>query len=979
MSGPPHNGSASLVDEILAVPGFRGRVRHLSGLKERYEPSLVQAFVERCHKGMRRHPREAAQHARLAEIVAVSIRDEGGRVDALRALAQASMLHGRFRTALKALNAGATAVRKSGNESQLATLDMLRLQPLVHLGQYDEARSTGQRTLMIFDRLGDRSGLLRTHMALADLASRLDRPRDALRHHARAAALIPADGQARVRGAVAANRAVALQACNRFNAAARQFAIARELFEAEGCEHTVAQVDYNSAYAEALRGRYESALRRYAETEETFRRLKDTRHLALIDLERAEIHIHLNMPAEAGALAARAEECFKGLGMEKECAQAAELAGRAAQLRWDTGEAERCLLRAEARFGELGLDERKLGCVVQRAAVAARDGRTAQARRLAAEAETLLRRDANPLTSASVGLLQAQLDLQEGDATRALHRADTVRMDCRRVHAPWIQIEAHRLMAKAHAARDQLDEAILAYRHAIDALERYRGGVPPDEYMAAFLAGRSELYAEIVGLLVRARHTELAFEFAERAKSRALVDLLAGRSESTQPGARRLTSRRIVHLRERLNAIYQRLFRHSSQPELRSAQVAHEARQEAGELEQELVQLLREARLEDRESVSLEAVDATDLPSVQLDLEEDTALLEFFVTDDELFTFVVTRDAFHVVRRDVTEQELVRLVQRFRFHLSKFDREGVDTPAGILESTRANLAKLATLLLEPVAAHLEGRRLVIAPHGVLHHLPFHALPWGDGWVADRFEVVYTPSAAVYGFCRRAQPRADGPACILGLPDEAAPEIESEVRSVAEVLESEDLYIGEQATLERLREVAGRARILHVATHGMFRREQPMLSAIRLADTWINLYEIYSLKLDAELVVLSTCESGTADVTGGDEILGLTRGFLYAGARSLLASQWRVHDGTAAEFMRYFYERLRETDDVAAAHNEAMAKVRTERPHPYYWAPFFLTGRPVSKSRRPAMRTGLAAPHAEEGERETQVATRRSSA
>ena len=81
----------------------------------------------------------------------------------------------------------------------------------------------------------------------------------------------------------------------------------------------------------------------------------------------------------------------------------------------------------------------------------------------------------------------------------------------------------------------------------------------------------------------------------------------------------------------------------------------------------------------------------------------------------------------------------MRLVQRFRFHLSKFDREGVDTRAGILESTRANLAKLATLLLEPVAAHLEGRRLVIAPHGVLHHLPFHALPWGDGWVADRFE------------------------------------------------------------------------------------------------------------------------------------------------------------------------------------------------------------------------------------------------
>jgi CHAT domain-containing protein len=134
---------------------------------------------------------------------------------------------------------------------------------------------------------------------------------------------------------------------------------------------------------------------------------------------------------------------------------------------------------------------------------------------------------------------------------------------------------------------------------------------------------------------------------------------------------------------------------------------------------------------------------------------------------------------------------------------------------------------------------------------------------------------------------------------------------------------------------------------------MFRREQPMLSAIRLADTWLNLYDIYGLKLDCELVVLSTCESGIADVTEGDEVLGLTRGFLYAGARALLASQWRVNDATTAEFMQLFYRHLQDGADAAAALRRTMAEIRAQRPHPYYWAPFFLTGRPLDPAVRRA--------------------------
>ena len=220
-------------------------------------------------------------------------------------------------------------------------------------------------------------------------------------------------------------------------------------------------------------------------------------------------------------------------------------------------------------------------------------------------------------------------------------------------------------------------------------------------------------------------------------------------------------------------------------------------------------------------------------------------------------------------------------------------------------------------------------------------------------MTDRFEVLYAPSASVYSFCGGRRKRAQGAPSVFGLPDRFAPQIEGEAHRVAEVLGSDRVFLGEQATLERLRQESRRARILHIATHGMFRHAQPMLSAIRLADRWMNLYDLYGMDVAGELVVLSTCESGVADVTEGNEILGLTRGFLYAGAPALLTSQWCVNDVATTEFMDAFYRHLMSEGDAATAHRAAMAEVREHRPHPYFWAPFFLTGRPVPGSTLPS--------------------------
>jgi CHAT domain-containing protein len=132
--------------------------------------------------------------------------------------------------------------------------------------------------------------------------------------------------------------------------------------------------------------------------------------------------------------------------------------------------------------------------------------------------------------------------------------------------------------------------------------------------------------------------------------------------------------------------------------------------------------------------------------------------------------------------------------------------------------------------------------------------------------------------------------------------------------------------------------------LHIAAHGVFRADNPMFSSIKLGDSWLNLFDIFNLQLGNELTVLSACETGMSAVWEGDELLGLARGFLYAGTPSLVVSLWTVNDRSTAQLMRHFYEGLQNGLSKSRALQEAMLQVKTFFPHPYYWAPFILMGK-----------------------------------
>jgi CHAT domain-containing protein len=197
--------------------------------------------------------------------------------------------------------------------------------------------------------------------------------------------------------------------------------------------------------------------------------------------------------------------------------------------------------------------------------------------------------------------------------------------------------------------------------------------------------------------------------------------------------------------------------------------------------------------------------------------------------------------------------------------------------------------------------------------------------------------------------------------VFALADEAAPMIADESRAVARVLGAgARTFDGPAATLEAFRRAAAESRVLHVATHGMFRRDEPGLSCVRLADGWLHAYDVRDLEVRSELVVLSACESAVSAVTAGDEPLGLVRAFLVAGASRVLAARWRVHDASTAQFMTAFHGALAAGHGAEAALRIARSTVRASHPHPYHWAAFSLVGHPGCPEERGLTETSSGA-------------------
>ena len=519
-------------------------------------------------------------------------------------------------------------------------------------------------------------------------------------------------------------------------------------------------------------------------------------------------------------------------------------------------------------------------------------------------------------------------------------------------------------------------EAIPHYEKAIRQIESVRSLLESEEYRQSFFEGGIGPYINMMRVLLAARRGDEAFNYSERARSRAFLDVLGSKVQLSRLKSGLLEEER--SLQERIAALKARLA-DSEEGETDRAGL----RRELQAAEKAYTAFLARVRKQDKEQASLMTVEPLALKEVQEFLDPETTLIEYFVTQTGILVWVIEKEKMQFVRVELPGEKLAGLVKTLResiFALGERDK---------FNETSAALYKH---VLQPVLSHVRGKELIIVPHDVLHYLPFHALISPDGhYLIEKYPIYYLSSASLLQFTREKR-RAKGEKVLaFGNPDLGDPAMdlkfaELEAREIRKIYPQGTVFLRKEASEERGKSLSPQHDIIHFASHAELKEDDPLSSAILLAkegkeDGRLEVREIFGMDLQANLVVLSACETGLGKLSSGDELVGLTRAFIYAGTPSVIASLWKVDDASTANLMGSFYKNLRTMPKVEALRQAQLELIRgrvssdllvrrgvggvgklgevpeaksdspgsTSVPvsistsHPYFWAPFILVG------------------------------------
>ena len=466
------------------------------------------------------------------------------------------------------------------------------------------------------------------------------------------------------------------------------------------------------------------------------------------------------------------------------------------------------------------------------------------------------------------------------------------------------------------------DTAIGYFKRAIEVIESQRSSITLERFKIGFAGNKQEVYSVMVKTLVSNGQPGQALEYAERGKARALVDLLAYRknfNSTKQPERTRELLQELDEL-ERLSLAKKTNTRGASTRSVSGT------RQAIKTINPELASLVTVSTLSSKQ--------------IQEKLQPDEVLLEYFYEgDSDLYAFVVTSEGIDVFT--LSAKGLKQDVGRFRDAISAYPDDSWEIGA----------EELYQRLITPLYSAINNKKhLTIVPHGVLHYLPFNALR-NEQFLIEKYTVRLLPSASTLQFLhKKTHPTSN--LLVLGNPDlnnsnMDLPGAEKEARSIARSWSDSKVILRKNASETVFKKSSGAFRYIHLASHGEFNSDRPqesrmLLSADARNDGNLTISEIYDLRLNADMVTLSACQTGLGDVKNGDDVVGLNRGFLYAGAKSIVASLWSVPDESTRVLMTTFYTRLK-SQDKRSSMQQAQIKGIEKYKHPIAWAAFQMTG------------------------------------
>jgi len=539
------------------------------------------------------------------------------------------------------------------------------------------------------------------------------------------------------------------------------------------------------------------------------------------------------------------------------------------------------------------------------------------------------------------------------EAPEAMAALDEASALVNRLALPPLRFRVDSRMGALLRRQHRLTEARTLLERAADEAEVQRALLPSQVTRTSFLRDKARVFDELVALELDAGPDSAgaAFRAAERAKARSLLDLVRNAATAKSqlrhpaPGVADPDTESLVG---ELGAVYDEMLGSeldTSRTTFAAAQHrADKLHRRAGKLQTRLSLARLGTRTDGHLSQSDRLPDHHDL---QERLGNGAAVLAYHVVDQEVIGFCIVDG--HVEARRVTTlakvdarmANLERHWRRLRAGPGFVQRHAARL-AALVESDLDELARelLDPLPLPPLAAGTVGRLAVVSPPE-FHGIPFHALPVGGRPLVADWEIVTSPSGSVLSSLSRWTYDARRPSVAFATVDATIPHAEEEVRALVDVLPDLAVRIGADATVSTLRALCQGAGILHLACHGMFRPDNAVFSALRLADGWMTAGDAASLDLIGTLVTLSACETGRQQAIGG-EAVGLSSALLAAGASTVVTSLWMTDDASTSVQMQDFYRQLLGGSSPAAALRETQLSSARSGGHPYYWAPFTVT-------------------------------------
>ena len=546
-----------------------------------------------------------------------------------------------------------------------------------------------------------------------------------------------------------------------------------------------------------------------------------------------------------------------------------------------------------------------------------------------------------------------------GRRGEALKYYEMAIVQLKKLHMPDYKWRYYYRIGEIFEKENKLKQALKAYKNSVKIAEEIRSNLQLEEFRSSFSGVRSrfndisvnQVYEGMVRVLLKMGRKKEAFNYSERARSRALLDMLNQETLSVRTGEARELARREREINSQIAQATAGI-NHATKT-LRGrggASMALEMEDDLDRLKVEYQKVLLKIKLVNRDFYDLKTVDPLPIEEVSSTLDDKTAIVEYLITNQDVKIFIVRKDSIEVVESGTSAAVIYRYVMMLRRLLKNPDQSA----SARLDKVARSLGKV---LIDPVTPKLQRiENLIIIPNRTLHFIPFAVLKTSDGsLLLKQFVISYAPSASVAAMMMKKKPGrrktmtafalGDNSPVIGGIRWEGLPGTREEVKTISELFADRILLTGTQLTRNGVQKSVKKADFVHFATHGVFNASAPLFSGLVLSDGMLTVKDIFKLKLDAYLVVLSACQTGLGKLSGGDEIVGLSRAFMYAGAPSMIVSLWSVSDSSTTRLMQEFYRQLKSGKSRAQALQRAQLEMQQKNPHPFYWAPFVIIGDP----------------------------------